>query len=261
MRCAQSGNYSNVDGYKIFKSIDGGQNWINLTTPTLDGHYMTNIEHQRGSNGGVYLGTRTTVFYRNDSMPDWVIYDNNLPRRTLSTQLVPYYREGILINGTNRSAYEIDFFENSPPSAHIAANRLEINCLDDTVRFVDHSAVRFNSASWNWSFPGGTPSSSTLENPIVVYSSPGDYDVSLQVTDAFGFSTQTLTSFITYTDSVWPITNTTSYTQDFESSSYPPIGWTRPNWSFGWDIIELDTGINCTPTKAVYVNHYWIEQI
>ena len=260
VRLAQWPTYANVDGYKVFKSIDGGQNWINLTTPTLDGHYMTNIEHQRGSNGGVYLGTRTTVFYRNDSMPDWVIYDNNLPRRTLSTQLVPYYKEGLLINGTNRSVYEIDFYENTPPSAQIAADRLTISCLNDTVKFVDHSAVRHNSASWNWSFPGGTPSSSTLENPIVVYSSPGDYDVSLQVTDAFGSSTQTLTSFITYTDSVSLITNASLYTQDFESSSYPPIGWTRPDWSFGWDIIELDTGINCTPTKAVYVNHYWINK-
>ena len=259
-RCTQSGNYSFIDGYKVFKSIDGGQNWINLSTPTLDGYKPTNIEHQRGSNGGVYLGTRNTVFYRNDSMSDWVIYDNNLPNRTLSTQLIPHYRKGLLINGTNRSAYEIDLFEDSPPSAQIAADRRIINCLDDTILFVDHSAVRLSSASWNWTFPGGIPNSSTLENPIVVYSSPGNYDVSLQVTDSFGSSTQTLTNFITYTDSVSSITNTNSYTQNFESGIYPPAGWTRPDWSFGWDIIELDTGINCTPTTAIYVNHYWIDK-
>ena len=29
---------------KSFKSLDGGQNWINLLTPILDGQYMTNIE-------------------------------------------------------------------------------------------------------------------------------------------------------------------------------------------------------------------------
>jgi len=259
-RCTQSGNYSFIDGYKVFKSVDGGQNWINLSTPTLDGYKPTNIEHQRGSNGGVYLGTRKTVFYRNDSMPDWIIYDNNLPKRTLSTQLIPQYREGLLINGTNRSVYEIDFYENTPPSAQIAADRLTISCLNDTVKFVDHSAVRHNSASWQWTFPGGNPSSSTLEDPVVVYSTPGSYDVSLQVTDAFGSSTQNLTEFITYTDSVSPITNSSSYDQDFESGSYPPIGWVRPDWSFGWDIIELDTGINCNPTKAVYVNHYWINK-
>ena len=74
-------------------------------------------------------------------MTDWEIYDNNLPKSTTSTQLTPYYREGKLFNGTNRSAYEIEFYENSPPSAQISADRLTINCLNDTVRFVDHSAV------------------------------------------------------------------------------------------------------------------------
>ena len=259
-RCTQSGNYSNADGYKVFKSVDGGQNWTNLSTPNLDGHMPTNIEHQRGSNGGVYLGTRTTVFYRNDSMPDWVIYDNNLPKRTFSTQLIPYYREGLLINGTNRSAYEIDFFENTPPSAQIAANRRTLNCLEDTIRFVDHSAVRHSSASWLWTFPGGTPSTSTLEDPVITYSQPGTYDVSLTVTDAFGTSTQTIADFITYSDTVSQITNSVSYAQDFESGTYPPEGWTKPAWSFDWNSIELDTGINCQPTTAVYVNHYWINQ-
>ena len=44
--------------------------------------------------------------------------------------------------------------------------------MNDTVKFVDHSAVRLSSASWQWSFPGGTPSSSTQEDPVVVYRQP-----------------------------------------------------------------------------------------
>ena len=127
----------------------------------------------------MYIGTRESVYYRNSSMSDWDIYDANLPKNTYSTQLIPYYREGLLRNGTSRSAYEINFYENTPPSAQIAADRLTINCINDTVRFVDHSAVRLSSASWLCSFPGGDPSSSTQENPIVVYSQPGTYDVSL----------------------------------------------------------------------------------
>ena len=55
--------------------------------------------------------------------------------------------------------------------------------MNDTVYFVDHSAVRASNATWNWSFPGGSPSTSNLEDPIIVYNQAGAYDVSLTVTD------------------------------------------------------------------------------
>ena len=119
------GSYPNYNGDKVFKSTDGGLNWTNLTSNTLDDVFPTNIEHQRGSNGGVYLGTRTAVYYKNNSMTDWIIYDNNLPKPTTSVQLIPFYREGQLFNGTNRSAYVVDLFENTPPSAQIAADKMQ----------------------------------------------------------------------------------------------------------------------------------------
>jgi len=256
-RTSMYGGVQDAIGYEVFKSIDGGQSWINWTTPTLDNINATNIEHQRGSNGGVYLGTRNNVYYRNNAMNDWVIYDNNLPKSTFSTQLVPYYREGLLINGTNRSAYEIDFYENSPPSAQIAANKLEINCMNDTVRFVDHSAVRLSSASWEWTFPGGTPSTSTLENPVVVYNAPGTYDVTLKVTDAFGSNTQTILGLIKYSDSTFIMTSTQNYSEGFETSIFPPDSWETPPSSFSWQSIVVDTGYNCYPSTVAYVNHYW----
>ena len=68
----------------------------------------------------VFILEQEMVYYRNNTMTDWEIYDNNLPKSTTSTQLIPYYREGKLFNGTNRSkAYEIEFYENSPPSAYL----------------------------------------------------------------------------------------------------------------------------------------------
>ena len=71
-----------------------------------------------------------------------------------------------LINATNRSVYEIDLYESTPPSAQISADKLEISCKNDTVFFVDHSAVRKASATWSWSFPGGNPSSSNLDREL-----------------------------------------------------------------------------------------------
>ena len=139
------------------------------------------------------------------------------------------------------------------------ADRFRINCINDTVRFVDHSAVRLSSASWLWSFPGGDPSSSTQENPIVVYSQPGTYDVSLTVSDAFGTSSQSYTDFINYTDSVSLITNTSNFTQDFENSNFPPSAWELESLSFSWLSTNVDFGIDCLPTTVAYVDHYWFQ--
>ena len=48
-------------------------------------------------------------------MTDWksmiIIYLKVL----LQHVFIPYYREGKLFNGTNRSTYEIEFYENTPP--------------------------------------------------------------------------------------------------------------------------------------------------
>ena len=259
-RNSMYGSYPNYDGEKVYKSTDGGMNWVNLTTNTLDDVFPTNIEHQRGSDGGVYLGTRNAVYYRNNTMPDWVIYDNNLPKPTVSTQLIPFYRKGQLFNGTNRSAYQIDFFEDTPPSAQISADKTDINCMNDTVYFVDHSAVRASNATWNWSFPGGSPSTSNLEDPIIVYNQAGTYDVSLTVTDQFGTSSQTLSNFIKYDDTTSAITSSTNYKQDFESIIFPPNSWQTPNSSFSWQSIIVDSGSNCLPNKVTYVDHYHISQ-
>jgi PKD repeat protein len=49
------------------------------------------------------------------------------------------------------------------------------------VSFYDFSAG--GVTSWNWSFPGGTPETSTEKNPVVFYNTPGTYDVQLIVSN------------------------------------------------------------------------------
>ena len=199
VRTPQSSSYNNLDGQKVYKSIDGGSTWINLTTATLDGEYITNIEHQRGTNGGVYIGTRRAVYYRNNSLSDWQLFNNNVPVLTASTQLVPYYKAGKIRNGTNRSVFESDFYENSSPVAQIASATLLSFCTRDEVPFIDHSVLNEQGATWSWTFEGGTPATSSLRNPVVTYTSPGTYDVTLTVSDVYGSSTQTIENFIEIT--------------------------------------------------------------
>jgi len=49
-------------------------------------------------------------------------------------------------------------------------------CTPLTVNYTDLSS---GATVWNWSFPGGTPATSSLQNPTVVYNDAGSYDATL----------------------------------------------------------------------------------
>ena len=53
--------------------------------------------------------------------------------------------------------------------------------IGDTVHYTNQS-IGYEISS-NWSFGGGNPSASTDENPVVVYSTAGTFEVMLTVTD------------------------------------------------------------------------------
>ena len=72
------------------------------------------------------------------------------------------------------------YIDKSLLNAAFIGNPFEI-CEGSQVQFTDLSTG--NISSWNWTFPGGEPASSTEQNPVVTYNSTGQYDVSLIVSD------------------------------------------------------------------------------
>ncbi len=77
----------------------------------------------------------------------------------------------------------------SIPQAEFTAST-DIPCAGETFTFLDQSAGT-DLDSWNWSFPGGTPTSSTEQNPTVTYPADGVYDVTLIVGNYLGSDTLT----------------------------------------------------------------------
>lgn len=69
-------------------------------------------------------------------------------------------------------------FNNPYPFFHADSTTI---CRFHSVQFADDSYD--NIVSWQWEFPGGQPSSSTLQNPMVEYPVKGEYDVKLTVSD------------------------------------------------------------------------------
>lgn len=122
-----------------------------------------------------------------------------------------------LVSQANHSATGCGCSSLNPcaPIANFSADNRQI-CSGQTVQFFDQSTGP--ATSWSWSFPGGTPSTSTSQNPTVTYSGSGAYDVSLIVTNSLGNNTALETSYVTVVTSTPP-----PIAEGFESSL--PADW------------------------------------
>ena len=80
-------------------------------------------------------------------------------------------------------AYAVNFVPTVGPSAAFSLAQ-QSGCAPFAINFSDISSG--SPTSWQWTFQGGTPTTSTLRNPSVTYNNSGVYNVSLSVKNALG---------------------------------------------------------------------------
>ncbi|WP_052671341.1 alkaline phosphatase PhoX [Aequorivita vladivostokensis] len=90
------------------------------------------------------------------------------------------------IAGTSDAQIKTEYITvDQDPLSDFEANDLLIT-EGETVTFTDLSG---NTAdSWLWTFEGGTPATSTDPSPVVTYNTPGEYDVTLEISNLAGAS-------------------------------------------------------------------------
>ena len=125
-------------------------------------------------------------------------------------------------------------------------------CAGGTVAFTDQSLA--SPTSWNWSFPGGNPSSYNGQNPpSIAYSTAGTFNVTLLVSDGTNTNELVKTGYITVKDVVADFTgtptsvvvgNSVTFT---DNSSCGPASW---EWSFPGGVPSSFSGQ--TPPAIVY---------
>ncbi len=133
----------------------------------------------------------------------------------------------------------------APPVSAVTANATSV-CAGTPVQF-NGSSTGGPATTYQWTFPGGTPSASNLQNPTVTYSANGTYSVTLTTTNQFGNNTQTFPNFVTVSNSAVQI----MYSQDFETS---PTGFTAQNPDNGVTWTIANTAGNLSGTKSAGIN-------
>jgi len=145
--------------------------------------------------------------------------------------------------------------EYGPVTAGFTTSWREIDA-GATIGFLPH--VLNTATSYSWTFPGGTPSTSTLENPVVTYDNAGTYDVTLIVANNVSSDTLSRTNYIKVSNTI----ATLPFTEDFEGAAFPPLDWRILNPDSGgtdeytWEAISAAGGFGQS-SKSGYLAHIY----
>ncbi len=235
---------------QVFKSTDNGLTWADITGGLPAIHY-SGIVYYKNSQEGLYVCSDAGVFYKDNSLADWLPFSLGLPAAVKATELEIYYSpvspagDRIKVGTFGRGMWKSELYFTAPTADFTADQTIVPSGCE--VNFKDLS---FGVPSqWEWSFAGGNPSTSTAKNPTgIVYDSFGTFDVQLTVTNGAGTQTLVKQGYIVVSDTLRPVPGFMASPQAFcdlnqivqftDTSIMCPYAW---NWTI-------------TPGAYVFVN-------
>lgn len=134
------------------------------------------------------------------------------------------------------------------------SSNLRTVCAGATIDFNDQSFHTVTSR--NWTFEGGSPASSSSENPTITYATPGVYSVTLNVSNGGDSETTTIEAYVI----VLPNTGITlPYAESFEGLAELPDNdrFTLENEA-GDEAWELTDEVAYSGSKCVVLDNYGV---
>jgi len=106
-----------------------------------------------------------------------------------------YSKDGSVSNGEDCAWIDYIILPMSGDNTLTAGFNVDDNtpCAGSSSTF---TATSTGATTWNWTFEGGDPASSNEQNPTVLYTTAGSYDVTLEVGDGTNTASVTIENFI-----------------------------------------------------------------
>lgn len=140
----------------------------------------------------------------------------------------------------------------SAPTTGFSSNSQTV-CPGEIVSFTDLSID--DPSSWQWTFAGGTPSSSNNQNPQVTYLNPGTYSVTLVASNGVGSDTLVLNSYITVLEAP---AGTFTATSPICFGGNDGTATVVPSGSFSPFVVEWNTGDTSTTVTGLAAGSYLV---
>ncbi len=139
-----------------------------------------------------------------------------------------------------------------PPAVNFTASPLS-GCFPLTVQFADLSSAGAGNTNVSWLWDFGNGNISTLQNPVITYSTAGTFTITLQVTNDKGCTkTNTRSNFITVTNGVNAL-----FTHSQPNTCAPPVTVAFTNNSTGppvlsyyWDFGDGNISVQTNPVHT-----------
>ena len=96
--------YNNI--HKVYETNNAGDNWVNISGNNLPGLPVNCIVYQGGANDDLYLGTDIGVYYKNNTMSDWIPFMNGLPNVIVKELEIHYTKQTISAATFGRGIWE-----------------------------------------------------------------------------------------------------------------------------------------------------------
>ncbi len=168
---------------------------------------------------------------------------------TAGTYTVRVTSKKVLANNTSQPFSLIISGISPKPAANFTASS-KMSCVGSQITFTNTSV---SSTSRIWYFPGGTPSTSTANNPVVTYAVAGNYPVALKVVGVAGEDSIYFNNYIKIGGLTLPLVET------FESNSATASLWkvtnNYANDTLGWR--KWTNTVGTTPGNTVYGLNFW----
>ncbi len=208
-------NYLNSGG-KLY--MEGGDTWAYDSQTTVHAMFGINGTADGTADLGTVLGVAGTITeamsfsYSGDN--SWIDHLEAINDGTLIlNNQSPAYGCGVINEQPGYKTIGVSF-----EFGGLDANRVDLmeeyliffdliqtlsaNFIADFTNISTNESVQFSNTSggnpltFSWTFEGGTPATSNLKNPLVTYTSPGIFDVSLTISDGSTSSSKTQSDFI-----------------------------------------------------------------
>ncbi len=180
-----------------------------------------------------------------DMVENYMDYSNDLCMSTFTNDQKERMRTVLEFSPRRSTLLNVDKCSGAPIVAFSASQR-EI-CPGTSVEFSDESLS--NPISWSWSFPGGVPSTSTAQNPVITYPNVGSYNVTLEATNAVGSTAITKNAVVIVDNNSFSSTLYRDF--DFGFTDWNVI---NPDGGITWELKDVG-GIDGNISKAASIQN------